>query len=459
MRTVVRVIAWLIAFLPLAACDDAIGYRQPGADEQYDTLQRTYVDGLPDGLWRYYYSNGALWQEVRFERGKRAGVESTWYVHGENLSRGVWVDGRRDGEWLHWALDGSVCGRSVFSHGTGTLMSCYADGTRQSEIEYRSGLQHGEEHTYDENGRLRRLLTYKDGILTGPAKWVDDGGQLNEGTLVDGVYDGIWRGYYEDGTLYFEGEFSAGKRVGRHRTWYPNGQLEQEAAFENGSLEGFFRTWFEDGTLASEENYAAGLMQGEARYWYPNGRVHGGGNYLDGLMDGVWETFAEDGDRENVVEYRAGVVDGAVAIWDEPGSLRSLGFYLDGERSGMGVVFAGEEGTFLCDYFEGETLGCDTLPADTNADPDSLRGMWRTTGFRTGRNSSLGGADGTSVHFVADGSVQFSGPDGMESSNYHLVGPVIVYSDRLPRTELFVVVGGSLLLMNGASGRMFEAVP
>lgn len=459
MRTGGRAIAGLIGLVALIACEDAIGYRESGADEQYDTLERTYVDGLPHGLWRYYYSNGALWQEVRFDHGKRVGDERTWYVGGENLSRGTWVDGLRDGEWLHWALDGSVCGRSDFDHGTGTLVSCYPDGTRDTETAFRSGRKHGEDRSYDETGRLRIVVTYEDGDLTGPAKFVEEDGAWSEGALVDGTYEGMWRGFHPDGTQSFEGRFSAGQRVGRHRTWYSNGQLWQEVAFEHGLQEGMFRTWYEDGILAYEESYVAGSKQGEARYWHPNGQVQGGGSYLDDLKEGVWELFAEDGRRENVVEYRAGEVDGAVAIWDEAGVLESLGFYQNGERSGMGVVFAGEEGTFLCDYFAGENLGCDTLPTDTSVEPEALLGTWLTTGFRTGRDANLGGVDGTRVRFGADGTVQFSGPATSETTGYRLFGPVISYSDRLPRTELFVTTGGELLLMNGASGRMFEAVP
>jgi antitoxin component YwqK of YwqJK toxin-antitoxin module len=80
--------------------------------DKYDLIWKGhYVDGLREGLWQTYFSNGILWKEEHYLNGKR---------------HGLWKMYRRDGtlqEEVHY-LNGDLHGLWKWYHKDGTLESC-----------------------------------------------------------------------------------------------------------------------------------------------------------------------------------------------------------------------------------------------------------------------------------------------------------------------------------------------
>jgi antitoxin component YwqK of YwqJK toxin-antitoxin module len=64
---------------------------------------------------------------------------------------------------------------------------------------------------------------------------------------------GIWKSWYEDGSLWSEGRFVNGKRDGLGTVYHPNGKKHIEGAYTNGKRTGVWRSWNENGELISEQ--------------------------------------------------------------------------------------------------------------------------------------------------------------------------------------------------------------
>ena len=74
----------------------------------------------------------------------------------------------------------------------------------------------------------------------------------------DGMKDGEWVHTYANGKRSFVGRFVNGEPAGKHRWWWPNGELKAEA------------------------RYSAGLLQGDVNYYDDQGMIYLTVRYKDG---------------------------------------------------------------------------------------------------------------------------------------------------------------------------------
>lgn len=73
-----------------------------------------------------------------------------------------------------------------------------------------------------------------------------------EGELKNGKRTGIWKAYFEDGTLWSEGKFIDGERNGYGLNYYPNGKLRMEGDYKNDKQSGKWKYYNEQGVLIEE---------------------------------------------------------------------------------------------------------------------------------------------------------------------------------------------------------------
>jgi len=61
--------------------------------------------------------------------------------------------------------------------------------------------------------------------------------------------EGVWKLYYANGQLMYEGRFVQGNPEGKHKLYYPNGKLKEERYFSNGLKEKTWKKYDENGNL------------------------------------------------------------------------------------------------------------------------------------------------------------------------------------------------------------------
>jgi antitoxin component YwqK of YwqJK toxin-antitoxin module len=129
---------------------------------------------------------------------------------------------------------------------------------------------------------LNMLQQRKDGMYlpntetpyTG--KFVDkykNGQKKTEGSLKDGLPDGMSTTWYENGQKQIEGSLKNLKPDGMSTLWYENGQKQAEANFKDGQPDGMSTLWYENGQKQAEENHKDGKIDGMSIMWNENGEV------------------------------------------------------------------------------------------------------------------------------------------------------------------------------------------
>lgn len=70
-----------------------------------------------EGVWRRWYVNGQLEEEVTLVAGVRHGPYKVWNAQGGLVTEGTFADGKPDGRWRSWRGDGALVSETVYDHG------------------------------------------------------------------------------------------------------------------------------------------------------------------------------------------------------------------------------------------------------------------------------------------------------------------------------------------------------
>lgn len=304
-----------------------IGYLD---NKQHGEEQRWSADGklLQVTAW----DNGrALWSKAMHPSGTLA---SYWRQYGQ--TRGevrLTADGkvtrlvcgpdlRDDAELSRWCGFGSESTVSEVDHyGKVRRIVSYRDGiiqkeaagestlSRQGEVAYLDGRKHGEERVVGANGKLRETTQWDRGVMLSMRTYADDGVKV--------VTESTWKGgeLRQRTERYLNGN---PKRVetfdgnnGRQQHFWDNGQPRADSPLvrcgqtghqwcENGLV----KLYFEDGTPRAETSFRVGKAHGVHKRWWENGKPERVEEYAEGrlLKSQRWD---KDGKQLADDEYEA----------------------------------------------------------------------------------------------------------------------------------------------------------
>ncbi len=105
-------------------------------------------------------------------------------------------------------------------------------------------------------------------------------------------------------------QFRNGKKHGLFKKWYSNGQISFEGTYKDGRLDGKVTTWWKDGTIRSEANYVSGVLSGVQKQWYSSGSLFKQLTYVDGKEEGLQKAWRENGKIYNNYEAKNGRIFG-----------------------------------------------------------------------------------------------------------------------------------------------------
>lgn len=169
-----------------------------------------YKNGLLNGTYTIYFSNGNKSKMATFENGKLNGL-STWYhLKGNVNMQGYYRKDKMEGTWYWW----------------------YDTGNLKQKGNFKNGKMQGIWYTYYKNTMTEYKKKYKDGKMNG--KW-------------------LW--LYPDGENYIKGKCKNDLRNGKWTWWYPNGNKKMQGKFINGNMEEHWKEWNSYGIFEREAIY------------------------------------------------------------------------------------------------------------------------------------------------------------------------------------------------------------
>ncbi len=126
--------------------------------------------------------------------------------------------------------------------------------------------------------------------------FVDKGDTINY-TGADSLKQGLWREYWENGTLKSETIYLNGKKEGLELIWneHPN-CLKEQSIYKAGVLNGTSIHYSKKCKKELEENFSFGVKNGRETTYYPNGNIQSDGVFKKGKLVGVYKIYKKNGD-------------------------------------------------------------------------------------------------------------------------------------------------------------------
>ncbi len=220
--------------------------------------EEEYRDGRREGVSREYYEDGVLKNYETFKDDRLNGECYMNYPGGQRIMAGQCADGRKTGKWTLFHNNGNKYMEGNYADGMmqGPWRSFSPDGWLDSEGEYQNGSQSGIWTYYDKARRVARKLTLKDGVIDGMC-WIYRQGRLvGEGTMTgqshNPVRHGVWKSYYKNGQLRYEGLFAMGVKNGPFKEYYPTSNSRAAGEYVNNKRNGNWVFYDRDGKTVDE---------------------------------------------------------------------------------------------------------------------------------------------------------------------------------------------------------------
>ena len=194
-----------------------------------DTVNRIDGKGLKQGIWFKFDKNNKVISEGRFRNGIRTGTFKSYtesgklqaermydldgknsrmfvyYAGGKIRAKGKLIEEAKDSTWLYYNDLGTLVSQEYYAKGLkeGIWKNFYPEsGKVLDEITYLKNRKNGLHKEYFENGHLKMESTLSDTTLVGATNMFHPNGKIwMKGNYSNGLQDGRWEIYKEDGSL------------------------------------------------------------------------------------------------------------------------------------------------------------------------------------------------------------------------------------------------------------------
>ena len=285
-----------------------------------DQIQLTgnFKDGKKDGIWTSWYEHGQKKEELNYKDGDLV-YRTVFKYYGNNQIESEKnynkVD-QREGKLISWYESGQQ--KKNFNYKKdqldGKRTIWYESGQKESEANYKNGKLDGKSTRWYESGHKKSEANYKNeenyerGKLDGKwTSWYENGQMKSENHYKDGKKDGIWTSWYEHGQKYIEGSYKDEKPDDKWTIWHGNGLQEEELNYKDGDLvDSTIFKYYDNNQIESEKKYKQDRLNGKAIFWHRNGQKFIEGGYKDQIPDGKWTFWHRNGQQEEELNYKDG---------------------------------------------------------------------------------------------------------------------------------------------------------
>ena len=195
----------------------------------------------------------------------------------------------------------------------------------------KNGLWDGEYLEFQDDGQLKIKVIYKDGKIESPTK-----------TYIETDYtQGLWTEYnlvMREGVLFsqfsnkpFSGEISGkiqatirdGLWSGQYLQFWENGQLRVKRFYTKNTAIGPYEVLSQNGVLQDKGFFKDGIPEGLRETYHSNGKLASKSLFKDGIEDGIFETYYETGQFKSKSFFKDGVINGVVETYHLNGQFKS----------------------------------------------------------------------------------------------------------------------------------------
>lgn len=192
------------------------GFWQKMDKDGLKVYEGQFTDDIPHGQFTYFYQNGKVRTVSMLSDNGRIAHTTSWFPNGKLMAKGKYADQQRDSLW------------QFFSEYDGSLVS---------EEFYLDGKKHGPEKIFFPGKGVAEIITWNDGVR-----------------------DGKWEQFYDDGAPKLVCSYKNGEKEGPLMTFFVTGKLLVSGFYSNGHQDSTWIYYDDKGKITLKEFYDDGIL-------------------------------------------------------------------------------------------------------------------------------------------------------------------------------------------------------
>ena len=311
------------------------------------------IDIDPNGYNTFYFQNGSISSEGILKDGKPIGYWKTYYDNGQIKSEGNRKNFLLDSIWKFYNNKGVLLNEINYEknkkEGLAKLFDKY--GCIKSESNYIKNVKSGEEKVFYTSGKIKNINAYNQDKKHGYCYELDSIGRvINISEYVGGFLRS------EEQINRFDEEV---KKHGIWKEFYENGKVKWEGDFKHGILNGIVREYNNKGGLKTMKMFIDGALNEHAKeikFFELSKEITSNGSYLiggyaDEMKQGIFREYDSTDVLINTYQYRdnfkiaegildsTGLEDGEWRYLYTDGSIKAIGKFNHGKRVDLWVYY------------------------------------------------------------------------------------------------------------------------
>lgn len=267
-----------------------------------------FMKGVKNGIMKYYYENGRLKYELNYYNDSREGFYRQFYINGQLQTEGYYRNNMKHGVWKHYYANGQLETAEFFLDGEiqGIDEEYFPDGKKEGEAEYALGFFNNYTQ-FDTSGNV----LHKTGLKFGWGEY--DLVSMTKKPIIKafykgGIKDSVYHTYYGNGKLHLSKCYERGAEVGEYKGFHPNGKPSVVGYHNEGEQDSLWTYYDENGNVTKRCHYKNDQLNGNYKTYYENGKTEVERTYLDNLRHGRSDYYGPDGTLIFSAQYNGGVL-------------------------------------------------------------------------------------------------------------------------------------------------------
>jgi len=280
-----------------------------------ETINRRDKNGLKQGIWKNYFPNDAIKEEITYRNDKLDG----YYKQFDETGKIIKMDRYDNGNLVVFKenIENKVVEKKLY----------FPNGQVKSIGGFMDEKPVGIHKELNEEGKIVTCKIYSElGILIG------------EGIFDEkGYKQGQWTEYFESGQIRSLGKYANNQKEGNWKFYFKSGKPEQTGNYKNGKPSGTWIWYYENGNILREEDFAYGKEEGMLAEYDENGNIITKGEYIEGYKNGKWYYCVGDDTQEG--NYKDDQRDGEWIHYFPQKKMAFKGSYVFGEENGEHIYY------------------------------------------------------------------------------------------------------------------------
>ena len=195
----------------------------------------------------------------------------------------------------------------------------------------------------------------KDGKREGKGKmYYKNGDLMYEGDFINDKMEGNGKYIYEDG-IYYIGQFKNTKKTGKGKFYNKNGDLMYEGDFIDDKIEGNGKCIYENGNYYIGQ-FKEGKRHGKGKMYYKNGELSYEGDYTNDIEEGNGKYIFEDGSYY-IGQVKNELAHGKGTSYYKNGNIKYEGDFVNGIIEGSGKYIYDNGNYYIGQFKKGKRHG------------------------------------------------------------------------------------------------------